>query len=322
MSKINQEEYEVLKGLDDKWKWIARDGECDSLNIFSVNPIKVHSQWDYMDVGYKHAGLTKEENKMFQFIQWEDEEPHNIAELIKEYEQKEFYDYVGWEYYESEETEVKNIEWAKKEIKELMTEESQNYPHDEMVEKEIVLGILNQLEETEVLSQEWIDKRAEYYEYFGYAGVPIDDLKDLLVPKQELPVVPQYVVDWYEEHKDNLEGQLQGIAYNLDKHGTMPVLNKVDDWINKTEKPLQTLASLSFGYEVKEEEQKYHVIDRHKVYLLAKEEELNKVETVAKLVEFYGHEHVELNYQLTEQEIKDYDERYFAFAVKVKELEE
>ena len=25
MPKINQEEYEVLKGLDDKWKWIARD---------------------------------------------------------------------------------------------------------------------------------------------------------------------------------------------------------------------------------------------------------------------------------------------------------
>ena len=70
------------------------------------------------------------------------------------------------------------------------------------------------------------------------------------------------------------------------------------------------------------EEQKYHVIDRHKVYLLVKEEERNKVETVAKIVEFYGHEHVELNYQLTEQEIKDYDPRYWAFAKPVEELEE
>ena len=25
MTKINQEEYEILKELDDKWKWIAKD---------------------------------------------------------------------------------------------------------------------------------------------------------------------------------------------------------------------------------------------------------------------------------------------------------
>ena len=35
----------------------------------------------------------------------------------------------------------KDLGWAKKEIKELSTEESQNYPHDKMIEKEIVLGI-------------------------------------------------------------------------------------------------------------------------------------------------------------------------------------
>lgn len=86
MPRINREEYEFLKGLDDKWKWIARDGEFNSLNVFSVKPIKTHFQWDYMDVGYKHARLTKEENKMHQFIQWEDEEPYSIQELLEEYE--------------------------------------------------------------------------------------------------------------------------------------------------------------------------------------------------------------------------------------------
>ena len=177
-----------------------------------------------------------------------------------------------------------------------------------------------------LLSQEFINEKAvEIYADTADAEVHavfrMRDLQNLLVPKQELPVVPQYVVDWYEKHKDNLEGQLQGIAYNLNKYGAMTVLNKVDGWINKTEKPLQTLASLSFGYEV-EEEQKYRVIDSHKVYLLAKEEDRNEVETVAKFVEIYGYDHAELDYNLTEQEIKDYDERFWPFAVKVEETEE
>ena len=72
---------------------------------------------------------------------------------------------------------------------------------------------------------------------------------------------------------------------------------------------------------LKEEEQKYCVIDRHKYYLLAKEEEHNKVATVAELVESYGHE-LDINYNLTEQEIKDYDPRYWAFAKPIEEMEE
>ena len=62
---------------------------------------------------------------------------------------------------------------------------------------------------------------------------------------------------------------------------------------------------------LKEEEQKYCVIDRHKYYLLAKEKEHNKVATVAELVESYGHG-LDINYNLTEQEIKGYDPRYWA----------
>lgn len=62
---------------------------------------------------------------------------------------------------ESEETEVKkDIEWAIKEIEGLKTETSENYPHEKMIEKGIVLGILNQLGEPEVNSQ--IDKLANF----------------------------------------------------------------------------------------------------------------------------------------------------------------
>ena len=48
---------------------------------------------------------------------------------------------------ESEETEVKkDIEWAIKEIEGLKTETSENYPHEKMIEKGIVLGILKELD--------------------------------------------------------------------------------------------------------------------------------------------------------------------------------
>ena len=182
---------------------------------------------------------------------------------------------------------------------------------------------LNQLEETEVLSQEWIDKRAEYYEYFGYVGVPIDDLKDLLVPKQELAVVPQEVADWYENHKDNLEKQLQGIAFNLDKYGEMPEVNDLDKWINKTESPLQTLASLKFGYEV-EKDQEYilsiNITD--KASNTAYETFLNKRGI------FHSMENESFNseeFNWTEEEIKDLESGeilFEHFATKVEELEE
>ena len=83
MAKINKEEYEILKGLDVEWNWIARDGtgvlicyikKPKKYKIFlklwtdSISPLR------YID------------NSKFQFIQWEDSEPYNIQELIDEYE--------------------------------------------------------------------------------------------------------------------------------------------------------------------------------------------------------------------------------------------
>ena len=78
MSKINQEEYEVLKALDDKWKWIARNWS-GFLHAYDTKPTKniATSHWE------NFVGQTKRLDGKFQFIQWEDEEPHNIAELIE-----------------------------------------------------------------------------------------------------------------------------------------------------------------------------------------------------------------------------------------------
>src|SRR5699024_8786147 len=85
----------------------------------------------------------------------------------------------------------------------LETEESQNYPHDEMIEKEIVLGILNQLDEPETLSEEWLaENKCSWYKLKvdGYY-IPVEKLQNLLVQKQE--EVDQAYKDGYETGKQH-----------------------------------------------------------------------------------------------------------------------
>lgn len=126
----------------------------------------------------------------------------------------------------------KDIEWAKKEIKELMTEESQNYPHDEMIEKEIVLGILNQLDEPEVLSQGWIDENSSYADFDGVTDeyVHVDDLKEMLVPKQELPVIPSYMAEYLELAKSDVS--LMRVLEIANRRDELPKWEKEYDWIS------------------------------------------------------------------------------------------
>ena len=270
----------------------------------------------------------------------------------------------------------KDIEWlnneVEKRIKKIKTDEVSFAGSDYFDEGYIhgmrdVQSIANQLDEPEVLSQKWIDKHTEHHEYIGYAGVPVDDLQNLLVPEQEitfeqahdklreesilseksfgyywncisdnveidepgnllvpqqeLPVIPKFVAEFLIGKEDYTLYELFDDEWLYKEHDRVAKWLYDNDELTNKQRETDLVFARKNGYTV-EEEQKYRVIDRHKVYLLAKEEERNKVETVAKLVEFYGHEHVELNYHLTEQEIKDYDKRYFAFAVKVEEMEE
>ena len=80
MPKINKEEYEVLKDLDDRWKWIARDELRNSVYVFYKKPNKYSTYWEDEDMIYEQI-----DENLFQFIKWEDDEPYNIQELIEEY---------------------------------------------------------------------------------------------------------------------------------------------------------------------------------------------------------------------------------------------
>ena len=68
--------------------------------------------------------------------------------------------------------------------------------------------------------------------------------------------VPQFVAEWYEENKTNLEYNIWEYIYNWDKQN----VSQIKTWFDySSNKPLQTLINMKqFGYEV-EEEKRYSV---------------------------------------------------------------
>lgn len=85
----------------------------------------------------------------------------------------------------------------------------------------------------------------------------IDLIKQLDEPQK--PVVPQFVADWYEEHKDNLEYNIwDWMKYNLKPKKRENVI--FSQWLGKTvNKPAETLVKMKlYGYTV-EKEKRYLV---------------------------------------------------------------
>lgn len=135
--------------------------------------------------------------------------------------------------------------------------------------------------------------------------------------------VPQFVADWYEEHKDNFYLNLHRLAWelieNLDEDDFVPKKALDSDfkrWYHKTETAIQTLINMhQFGYTV-EKEKLYNVSvlgctlfkmtsnDLVKYKLIGENETLS--EQVLSLYKFEAN--------LTEKEIKQADERLWQLA--------
>lgn len=76
--KLSDDEITILRNIDEEFKYIVRDGN-GLLYIYKNKPDKTYdSCWGNgrgTCFGFKH---------LFQFIQWEDEEPYLIEDLLKE----------------------------------------------------------------------------------------------------------------------------------------------------------------------------------------------------------------------------------------------
>ena len=83
----------------------------------------------------------------------------------------------------------------------------------------------------------------------------LEQLDEPVVPHElEKPVVPQFVADWYEEHKDHFEIYLSELCRNF-TCDRQRLNDKLADWYEQLEnKPIQTLVNMhQFGYEVEKE---------------------------------------------------------------------
>lgn len=71
----------------------------------------------------------------------------------------------------------------------------------------------------------------------------------------EKPVVPQFVADWYEENKDDFEGNLFRCVDNIPLTFEGTKLNEFEKWLlNASTKSFQILVNMhQFGYEVEKE---------------------------------------------------------------------
>ena len=79
------------------------------------------------------------------------------------------------------------------------------------------------------------------------------------IDEPEKVKVPQFVADWYEKHKDDLEYDIWEYILRWGKQQK----SEFYEWMNHANnKPLQTLANMhQFGYEVeKKKEKRYEVI--------------------------------------------------------------
>ena len=123
----------------------------------------------------------------------------------------------------------------------------------------------NELDSQEVLSQEWIDEN-KYNHYIGRPFVYVDDLQNLIVPKQDKPIIPKFVADFIEKWK------YEGLTiYEWFSFGNNDVDEDVNKWLynNLNEKNRRReyllIDAIRFGYEVEKEPVYFAKIKGHEL---------------------------------------------------------
>lgn len=144
-----------------------------------------------------------------------------------------------------------------------------------------------------------------------------EDLDEQQAPinKPEKPVVPKFVADWYEEHKDNFEYSVQCLCVQ----GCKPV-RQIDIWFdNDDNKPIETLVKMKlFGYEVKKE--KLYTVElpnpNKTDYCVLRKNNEDKVDITLYYIDWWRDD---TSTWLTEAEIKKDFEWAWQFAKEVEE---
>ena len=157
--------------------------------------------------------------------------------------------------------------------------------------------------------------KSVYDNYVPYEKVLIaDDVNDLInqLDEPELPVIPQFVASAIEKTKENRKDiTILNIFNEVTTSGFYT--ERVDDWVLNNP-DVFTRAWLD-GYTI-EKVKMYHVLDQNRKVMIRKYRGVVERVNATMSPSDYPHWQKE-KLELTEQEIKDYDERYWAFAEEV-----
>ena len=77
--EFTDDELCVLKNIDKKYKWIARD-RWEEMWIYSDKPKKEDEQWNWNTYNFKPLNIFK--SSLFTEIKWEDNEPVYIDDYV------------------------------------------------------------------------------------------------------------------------------------------------------------------------------------------------------------------------------------------------
>ncbi|EJN2653817.1 DUF1642 domain-containing protein [Listeria monocytogenes] len=136
--------------------------------------------------------------------------------------------------------------------------------------------------------------------------------EDLLLSPAPVLKVPQFVADWYEQHRHKLEYSIWGYIYDWDNQDCES--DFYDFMENDNLKPVETLIKMKDGYEVEKEPLYYvQLITIFLGYLNERNDGRRSLSDSVQNDIFKT--------QFTEAEIKEMDERYWQFAVLVEEVE-
>ncbi len=104
-------------------------------------------------------------------------------------------------------------------IENMGSETSENYPHEQMVDREEVLNLIDQLDE------------------------PVK------------VIIPQFVADWYESNKDDLELEIYATAISI-REKSYDKYTVFEKWVNANNgnEPFETIIKMKlYGYDTEKE---------------------------------------------------------------------
>lgn len=128
---------------------------------------------------------------------------------------------------------------------------------------------------------------------------------DQIEPDQPKPVVPQFVADWYEEHKEHLDWGIFDVIWTIKESYAE---TEFECWLDRNEYSIQTLINMhQFGYTV-EKEKLYTVEIPNPNTIAITALKKSNVGDVVMCYQIDNYWKNNSRYQLTEAEIrKDFD---------------